>query len=152
MWNKCYIIRVTENLVNLSGEGVAEMSNGYSAQSFAAYFVYELNEVHAFVNQISIQHLLGRIDTMWKKAFGYCAFTEGTHNVEETGYTVKEVFDAYKENGTAHIEEPAKEWFLAYGEFQLVHRTYGIPPFTKKEEILVKKLLDRYRSSYSIAV
>lgn len=128
------------------------MSNVYSAQNFAAYFVYELNDVQTFVNQISIQHLLGQIDAMWKRAFGHSAFTESTHDLQETGYTVKEVFDAYKENESSHIEEPAKEWFLAYGQFQLVHRTYGIPPFTQKEEIIVQKLLNHYRSSYSIAV
>lgn len=128
------------------------MNNVYSAQNFAAYFVYELNEVQTFVNQISIQHLLGQINAMWKQAFGQNAFTESTHNLAETGYTVKEVFDAYEENGTGHIEEPAKEWFLAYGEFQLVYRAYGIPAFTQKEEMLVRKLLNRYRSSYSIAV
>ena len=125
------------------------MGNVYSAQHVAAYFVYELNEVHSFVNQISIQHLLGQVDAMWKKAFGHSAFSEITHDLEATSYIVKEVYDAYKENGTNHIEEPAKEWYLKYGEFQLVYRTYGIPPFTQKEEIIVKKVLDRYRNSFS---
>ncbi len=128
------------------------MGNVYSAQNFASYFVYELNEARTFVNSISIQHLLGQIDAMWKKAFGQSAFTETTHPFDKTGYVVKEVYDAYQEFGTAHLEEPAKEWFLAYGEFQLVHRTYGIPPFTKKEELLVQKVLNNYRNSYSIAV
>ena len=124
------------------------MGNVYSAQNVAAYFVYELNEVHTFVNQISIQHLLGQVNAMWKEAFGRSAFSELTHDFEETGYVVKEVYDAYKENGTNHVEEPAKEWFLKYGDFQLVHRTYGIPPFTKEEETIVKKVLDHYRHSF----
>ncbi|MFF5997025.1 hypothetical protein AAGS61_20165 [Lysinibacillus sp. KU-BSD001] len=125
------------------------MGNVYSAQNVAAYVVYELNEVHAFVNQISIQYLLERVDAMWKKAFGHSAFSEATHDLETTGYIVKEVYDAYQEYGTNHISLPAKEWFLKFGEFQLVHRTYGVPPFTKKEEIIVKKVLDRYRHSYA---
>lgn len=124
------------------------MGNVYSAQNVAAYFVYELNEVHTFVNQISIQYLLGQVNAMWKKAFGHSAFSEITHDLEATGYVVKEVYDAYKEYGTNHLEEPAKEWYLKYGEFQLVHRTYGVPPFTKKEEMIAKKVLDRYRHSF----
>ena len=131
------------------------MGNVYSAQNVAAYFVYELNEVHTFVNQISIQHLLGQVNAMWKKAFGHSAFSEVTHDLEVTGYAVKEVYDAYKEHGTNHLAEPAKEWYLKYGEFQLVYRTYGVPSFTKKEEKIVKKVLDAYRHSFgdsSIAV
>ena len=121
------------------------MGNVYSAQHVAAYFVYKLNEVNTFVNQISIQHLLGQVNAMWKKAFGHSAFSEITHDVEATGYVVKEVYDAYKDQGTNHLAEPAKEWYLKYGEFQLIHRTYGVPPFTKKEEAMVKKVLDHYR-------
>ena len=124
------------------------MGNVYSAQHVAAYFIYELNEVDTFINPISIQHLLGRIDTMWKKAFGHGAFSENTHDLQTAGYVVKEVYDAYKEIGTDHIALPAKEWYLKYGEFQLVHRTYGIPPFTQKEEIIARKVLDRYRAFF----
>ena len=125
------------------------MGNVYSAQNVAAYFVYELNEVHTFVNQISIQHLLGQVNAMWKKAFGHSAFSETTHDFEETGYVVKEVYDAYKEHGTNHIEEPAKEWFLKYGDFQIVHRTYGVTKKKKKEEMIIKKVLNRYRQSFN---
>ena len=123
------------------------MGNVYSAQHVAAYFIYELNEVHTFVNQISIQHLLGQFNAIWKKAFGHDAFLEETYNLTSAEYIVKEVYDAYKELGTDHILLPAKEWYLKYGEFQLVHRTYGIPPFTQKEEMIARKVLDRYRTS-----
>ena len=123
------------------------MGNVYSAQNVAAYFVYELNEVHTFVNQISIQHVLGQVNAMWQKAFGHSAFSEKIHDFKTTGYVIKEVYDAYKEYGTNHLQEPAKEWFLKFGDFQLVHRTYGVPAFTQKEEIIVKKILDRYRHS-----
>lgn len=132
------------------------MRNVYSAQNVAAYFVYELNEVETFINQISIQHLLSVVEVMWKKAFGHSAFSEETHDPASTGYVVKEVYEAYKEHGANHITIPAKEWFLAYGQFQLVHRTYGIPAFTIKEEIIIKKIVDRYRTisskKFSIAV
>jgi len=128
-------------------EGVLEMGNVYSAQHVAAYFIYELNEVDTFVNQISIQHLLGQIDAMWKKVFGHGTFSEETHNLASEGYVVREVHEVYKELGTDHISLPAKEWYLKYGEFQLVHRTYGIPAFTQKEEMIARKILDRYRTT-----
>lgn len=123
------------------------MGNIYSAQHVAAYFIYELNEAGAFVNQNSIQQLLGQIDTIWKKIFGHGAYMETTYSPASAGYVVKEVYDAYKELGTDHIPLPAKEWYLKYGEFQLVHRTYGIPPFTQKEEMIVQKVLSRYRAA-----
>ncbi|KGR85870.1 hypothetical protein [Lysinibacillus odysseyi] len=123
------------------------MGNIYSAQHVAAYFIYELNEVQAFVNQCSLQQLLGQINTIWKKVFGHGAFFEMTYSPASAGFVVKEVYDAYKDLGTGHILLPAKEWYLKYGEFQLVHRTYGIPPFTQKEEMIAKKVLERYRVS-----
>jgi hypothetical protein len=121
------------------------MSNVYSAQNVAAYFVYDLNEVHTFVNQLSIQHLLQQVDQQWKKQFGHNAFHEQTHCLEAAGYYVKEVHEAYVENGYNHIALPAREWFLKYGEFQLVYRTYGIPAFTEQEQQLIDAVLDRYR-------
>ena len=72
------------------------MGNVYSAQHVAAYIVYELNDVQEFVNQLSIQRLLADVEAMWQKVYGHCAFSEATHTLEK-GYTVKEVFDAYKE-------------------------------------------------------
>ena len=123
------------------------MGNVYSAQHVAAYFIYELNEVNVFVNQISIQQLLAQIDKMWKKVFGHGAFKEMTYSLASAGYIVKEVYDAYKDSGADHISLPAKEWYLKYGEFQLIHRTYGIPPFTQKEEMIAKKVLGHYRAS-----
>ena len=122
------------------------MGNVYSAQNITAYFVYELNEVETFINQKAIQNLLAVVDTMWKKTFGHSAFSEETHDFASAGYVVKEVYEAYKEHGGDHIDIPAKEWYLAYGEFQLVHCTYGIPAFTKKEEIIIRKIVDRYRT------
>ena len=128
------------------------MGNVYSAQNVAAYLVYELNDVHTFVNQIAIQHLLADVDAMWQKVFGHCAFSESTHSLD-TGYFVKEVFEAYEEYGNNHIPTPAKEWYLKYGEFQLILRPYGIPAYTEKETIVVNKIISRYRSeSVNMAV
>jgi hypothetical protein len=122
------------------------MGNVYSAQNVAAYFVYELNEMNAYINANIIQELLADVNTMWQKVFGRCAFTEKTHSLHE-GYVVKEVADAYKDFGNNHIHEPAREWYLKYGQFQLILRPYGIPAFTTKEKLIVTKIIDRYLSS-----
>ena len=121
------------------------MGNVYSAQNVASYFVYELNEVHTFVNQLSIQHLLQQVDQAWIKSFGHNAYHEQTHCLDAAGYYVKEVFEAYVENGYNHVTLPAREWFLKYGEFQLVYRTYGVPAFTAQEQLIVNSIIDRYR-------
>lgn len=122
------------------------MGNVYSAQNVAAFIVYELNDVHTFVNQLAIHHLLADIEKMWQKVFGHCAFSESTHSLE-SGYVVKEVFDAYKEYGNNHIPTPAKEWFLKYGEFQLILRPYGIPSYTVEELKIMRAILDSYQTS-----
>lgn len=121
------------------------MGNVYGAQNVAAHFVYELNEVHTFVNQLSIQHLLQQVDIEWHKAFGHSAYYEQVHCMQSTGYSVKEVYEAYVENGNNHVALPAREWFLKYGEFQLVYRTYGVPAFTEQEQTIINGILDRYR-------
>lgn len=121
------------------------MGNVYGAQNVAAHFVYELNEIHTFVNQLSIQHLLQQVDEEWKNAFGHSAYNEQAHCIHSAGYYVKEVYDAYIENGFNHIALPAREWFLKYGEFQLVYRTYGVPAFSKQEEVIINRIIDRYR-------
>jgi hypothetical protein len=123
------------------------MGNVYSAQNVAAHFVYELNEVHTFINQISIQLLLKQVDKAWQQAFGHSAYHEQVHCLDSTGYYVQEVYEAYLENGFNHVSLPAREWFLKYGEFQLVYRTYGVPAFTEPEQKIVDAILDRYRDS-----
>ena len=121
------------------------MGKVYSAQNVAAYIIYELNDAKVFVNADAIQQILADVSMMWKKVFGHCAFSETTHNLENDGFFVKEVADEYKEQGTAHLLEPAKEWFLKYGEFQLVKRPYAVPNYSAKEEILMKKILTAFR-------
>jgi hypothetical protein len=121
------------------------MGNVYSAQNVAAYVIYELNDAKEFVNGCGIQQILADVNMMWLKVFGHSAFQETTHNLKTVGYTVKEVFDEYKEHGSAHLLEPAKEWYLKYGEFQLIKRPYAVPNFSAKEEIIMKKVLAAFR-------
>ena len=121
------------------------MGKVFSAQNVAAYIIYELNEVKEFVNACSIQQILADVDSIWQNVFGHHAFSEATHDFHKSGYTVKEVADEYIEYGTAHILAPAKEWFLKYGEFQLVQRPYAVPNFSIKEEIIMRKILSAYR-------
>ena len=120
------------------------MGNVYSAQNVASYLIYELNESNEFVNCMSIQHLLALVETRWQLAFGHTAFKEIVHAKEE-GYIVKEVFEAYEEYDKNHIELPVKEYYLKYGTFQLVERTYAVPNFTLVEEKIIQAALAQYR-------
>ena len=120
------------------------MANIYSAQNVASYFIYELNETYQFVNAIAIQQLLQQVDQLWSTQFGHSAFTEQTHCVQTTGYYIQEVQEAYAEHGNKHISLPAREWFLKYGEFQLVYRTYSVPAFTNEEQAVINRIVDRY--------
>ena len=121
------------------------MGKVHSAQNVAAYIIYELNDAKEFVNACGIQQILADVNTMWLNVFGHSAFSETTHDLKSTGYTVKEVAEEYKEHGSAHLLEPAKEWYLKYGTFQLIKRPYAIPNFTAKEEIILNKVLTAYR-------
>jgi len=121
------------------------MGNNYSAQNVAAYFIYELNEKGAFINSVSLQHLLAEVDQLWYKVFGHSAYKEETTSFSENGYFVIDVYEAYKEFEDQHLALPAKEWHLEYGQFQLVHRTYGVPAFTTKELLIVNSVMNKYR-------
>ncbi|MFC7686139.1 hypothetical protein [Ureibacillus sp. GCM10028918] len=121
------------------------MGNIYSAQNFAAYLIYELNEKGTFINSFSLQRLLAVVDNLWYKNFGHTAFEEETTNFIEKNYYVKEVFEAYKEFEDQHLLIPAKEWHLEYGQFQLVHRPYGVPKFTTKELLVINRVVSKIR-------
>ncbi len=121
------------------------MGNIYSAQNVAAYFIYGLNEKGAFINSFSLQRLLAEVDSLWQKVFGHTGFKEETSLNSTNNYYVKDVFEAYEESGNDHITIPAKEWHLVYGQFQLVHRTYGVPAFTAKEMLIVNSVMNKYR-------
>ncbi|MGE8001218.1 hypothetical protein ACQKOF_21660 [Lysinibacillus sp. NPDC093190] len=120
------------------------MGNVYSAQNIASYLIYELNEGHVFVNNMSIQNILASVESKWQEIFGHSVFKEVVY-VNEEGYTVQEVFEAYEGYGTSHIPLPATEYYLKYGTFQLVERTYAIPNFTQEEIRLVQRALTQYR-------
>lgn len=120
------------------------MGNIYRAQNVTAYLIYELNESHHFVNNMAIQYLLSTVESKWQQTFGHSAFEEIVYAKEE-GYTVKEVFEEYKVHGTDHISLPATEYYLQYGSFQLIERTYAIPNFTQEEIKLVQSALAQYR-------
>lgn len=120
------------------------MGNIYRAQNVTAYLIYELNESHHFVNNMAIQYLLSTVELKWQQTFGHSAFEEIVYAKEE-GYIVKEVFEEYKVHGTNHIALPATEYYLQYGSFQLIERTYAIPNFTQEEIKLVQSALAQYR-------
>ncbi|MFJ7982047.1 hypothetical protein ACIQ1D_17365 [Lysinibacillus xylanilyticus] len=120
------------------------MGNVYSAQNIASYLIYELNEGHVFVNNMSIQNILVSVERKWQEIFGHSAYKEFV-DVKEESYTIKEVFEAYESYGASHIPLPATEYYLKYGTFQLVERTYAIPNFTQEEIRLVQQALAQYR-------
>ncbi|MGE7929780.1 hypothetical protein [Lysinibacillus xylanilyticus] len=120
------------------------MGNVYSAQNIASYLIYELNEGHVFVNNMSIQNILASVERKWQEIFGHSAYKEFV-DVKEESYTIKEVFEAYESYGASHIPLPATEYYLKYGTFQLVERTYAIPNFTQEEVRLVQQALAQYR-------
>lgn len=122
------------------------MGNIYSVQNIAAYFIYESNEQNIFINKRSLQSLLGDLETVWKQTFGHGVMQEKIVTYSQ-GYIVHEIEEAYEEYGDHHIDMPAKEWHLPYGQFQLVSRTYGIPQFTAIEEQIVKSVLETYQSN-----
>lgn len=119
------------------------MGNIYGAQNITAYFVYELNEMYCFVNSISLQHLLAEVENAWQEVFGHSAYQEQVYTLE-SGYVVKEVYEAYSSNGSDHISLPETEFFLPYGTFQLIERTYSVPAFTPKEQSVMKTIIHQY--------
>lgn len=123
------------------------MEKKYSAQNIAAFIIYELNDSNVFVNANTLQILLHLVNEKWIQVFGSSPYSEQSYSLHESGYIIKEVFDAYKEFGDEPLTAPAKEWILKYGQFQFIVRSYGIPPFNEQEEKLVNEVLHQYRLS-----
>lgn len=123
------------------------MGNIYSAQNVAAYFIYELNERKQFVNADVLQFLLAEVESVWNERFGHSAFSEEKANFTEKPYIINEVYNTYKEFGQQHLDLPAKEWYLEYGQFQLVYRTIGVPPLTAEEKLLMNLVINKYYKS-----
>lgn len=118
------------------------MEKIYRANHVAAYCIYELKDQSFFINSKQLQHLLRVVDLTWKKIFGHGAFREETH--PHADYYVHEVYMDYKENEYQVITEPAREWYLPYGKFQLCYRPYGVPPYSPFESVVMKKILKEY--------
>lgn len=120
------------------------MGNIYSAQNIASYLIYELNDAYSFVNASALQYLLAEVEYKWQTTFGHSAFSEQVSDLKN-GYTVKEVHQAYAVNGFNHIIEPAKDYFLEYGQFQLIERPYAIPSLTSQEAQLINSIIQQYQ-------
>ena len=119
------------------------MGNRYSAQHVSAFIIYELQESSIVLNSTKIQQLLKIIDFKWRKVFGQCAFLESVHS--NSSYYIKEVFETYDEQfGDGPIQEPAREWFLPYGQFTLQYRPYEVPAYSPFEELVMEKILSDY--------
>lgn len=119
------------------------MNNRYSAQHVSAYIIFELQDHSIRLNQRSLQKLLKQVDQIWRKVFKTCAFKESVY--AHSDIYIKEVFDVYTEQfGNGPIQEPAREWYLPYGQFQLHYRPYGIPPYSPLEKTVMKKILSDY--------
>lgn len=122
------------------------MGNIYSAQNVASYLIYELNDAYSFVNASALQYLLAEVEYKWQTTFGHSAYSEQVQSLKD-GYTVKEVYDAYVENGLEHIAVPAKEYFLPYGQFQLIERPYAVPNLTLHEQNLIASVIRGYQQN-----
>jgi len=120
------------------------MGNIYSAQNVASYLIYELNDTYSFVNANALQYLLGEVEYKWQTTFGHSAFSEQVQDLKD-GFAVKEVYDVYAENGLEHIAAPAKEYFLPYGQFQLIERPYAVPSLTTLEQSLIASVIRGYK-------
>ena len=119
------------------------MGNRYSAQHVSAFIIYELHEKSIVLNAIKIQHMLKVVDFKWRKVFGQCAFLESVHS--NSSYYIKEVFETYDEQfGNGPIQEPAREWFLPYGQFILQYRPYGVPAYSPFEKIVMRKIISDF--------
>ena len=119
------------------------MGNRYSAQHVSAFIVYELSEKLIVINSTKIQQLLKLVDFNWRKVFGQCAFLESVHS--NSPYYIKEVFETYDEQfGNGPIQEPAREWFLPYGQFILQYRPYGVPAYSQLEKLVMEKIISDY--------
>ena len=119
------------------------MGNRYSAQHVSAFIIYELQEKSIVLNSNKLQQLLKLVDFKWRKVFGQCAFLESVHS--NTLYYIEEVFETYDEQyGIGPIQEPAREWFLPYGQFVLQYRPYGVPAYSPFEKLVMEKIIFNY--------
>lgn len=127
------------------------MGNVYKAQNIASYLIYELTEKSYIPTKVQLQQLLRSVDVNWMCIFGHSAYLEEKYPYEN--YYIYEVYKTYEEQfPTDYITEPAKEWFLPYGHFQLVYRPYAVPAFSPLEKVLMQKIVQKSFSSVLLNV
>ena len=116
------------------------MKKSYSAQNVTAFIIYTLKEQSIMIDSAQLQNVLKTIDMKWRKVFGQCAFTEPV-NQQSTIY-IEEVNRVYTDQfGQGPLEEPAREWFLPYGQFVVQYRPYGIPPYSPFEKLVMERII-----------
>lgn len=124
------------------------MGNRYSAQHVSSYLIQQLKDASICLNVFQLQQLLQYVDMNWKKVYGHCAFLESVHS--DSSYYIQEVDETYKEQfGNGPIQEPAREWYLPYGQFVIEYRPYRIPPYSPFEKVVMMKIISDYIQTYS---
>ena len=127
------------------------MGNAYSAQNVASFLIYELTEKSYKPTKMQLQQLLRIVDLNWMSIFGHSAFHEEKHLNEK--YYIYEVYQTYEEQFRSnYIMEPAKEWFLPYGQFQLIYRPFAVPAFSPLEKIVMQKMIKKFFSGVLLKV
>ena len=127
------------------------MGNAYSAQNIASFLIYELTEKSYKPTKMQLQQLLRIVDLNWMSIFGQSAFHEEKHS--NGNYYIYEVFQTYEEQfHSNYITEPAKEWFLPYGQFQLIYRPFAVPAFSPLEKIVMQKIIQKFFSGVLLRV
>ena len=127
------------------------MGKGYSAQNIASFLIYELTEKSYKPTKMQLQQLLRIVDLNWMSIFGHSAFHEKKHSNEN--YYIYEVYQTYEEQFQSdYITEPAREWFLPYGQFQLIYRPFAVPAFSPLEKIVMQKIIQKFFSSVLLKV
>ena len=122
------------------------MGNVYSAQNIASYLIFELKERSFTLTKQQLQSLLRTVDMNWMNIFGNRACQEKPHTNEI--FYIEEVYSTYNEQFKQNqITEPAKEWFLSYGQFQLVYQAYKVPAFSQLEKFVIQQVLENFLQS-----
>ena len=123
------------------------MGNVYSAQNIASYLIFELKEYSYTLTKQQLQSLLQTVDMKWMTIFGNRACQEKPHANEM--YYIEEVYATYNEQFKQNeITEPAKEWYLSYGQFQLVYQAYKVPAFSQLEKYIMNQIIESFLQSH----
>ena len=123
------------------------MGNVYSAQNIASYLIFELKEYSYTLTKQQLQSLLQTVDMNWMNIFGNRAYHEKPHTNE--AYYIEEVYITYNEQFKQNeITEPAKEWYLSYGQFQLVYQAYKVPAFSQLEKFIMHQIIESFLQNH----